>query len=360
MVLDTHDSTELAEVFRGYDDFLRNHHIILPKRKLRKAYRDMVRWRSLVLFAALILVWSACQRQEQVPATDKLKVVTTLFPLYDFVRSVGREKVEVSLLLPPGVEPHSFEPKPDDIVRVNKADVFIYTNKFMEPWAADILRGAGRSDLLVVDSSAGATLLPAGEQSGEAGERVDEQKEEHHHPASGMDPHIWLSIPNAQKMVDNIAAGLASRDPGNRDFYHGNAEAYKSELKRLDQKFKEGLSACKTRLFLHGGHYAFGYLADRYGLSYISAYAVSADAEPTPGRLVKLIKQMKSHSLRFVFTEELISSRTAKIIAEETGATILTLHGVHNVSREDMERGATYLTLMGRNLENLRKGLQCR
>jgi zinc transport system substrate-binding protein len=319
----------------------------------------MIRWRPLALFAALILVWSACQRQEQVPAADKLKVVTTLFPLYDFARNVGKGKVEVSLLLPPGVEPHSFEPKPNDIVRVNKANVFIYTNKFMEPWATDILRGVGRSDLLVVDAGTGATFLPAGEQRGEVGERIGEHREEDRH-ALGMDPHIWLSIPNALKMVDNIAAGLASRDPGNRDFYQGNAEAYKSELKRLDQKFKEGLSTCKTRMFLHGGHYAFGYLADRYGLSYISAYAVSADAEPTPGRLVKLINLMKSHSLRFIFTEELISPRTAQIIAEETGATILKLHGVHNVSREDMERGATYLSLMELNLENLRKGLQCR
>ncbi|HWR72529.1 MAG TPA: zinc ABC transporter substrate-binding protein, partial [Nitrospirota bacterium] len=264
---------------------------------------------------------------------------------------------EVSLLLPPGVEPHSFEPKPDDIVRVNKADVFVYTNKFMEPWAEDILRGVGRSDLLVVDSSRGAAFLPVrGEEAGEHSEKHGER----HHYAHGMDPHIWLSIPNAQKMVDNIAAGLASRDPGNRDLYQGNAEAYKSELKRLDQKFKEGLSACKTRMFLHGGHYAFGYLADHYGLLYISAYAVSADAEPTPGRLVKLINQMKSHSLRFIFTEELISPRIAKIIAEETGADILKLHGIHNVSRENMERGATYLSLMEENLENLRKGLQCR
>lgn len=319
----------------------------------------MIRWRPFALFAALILVGSACQRQEQAPAADKLKVVTTLFPLYDFARNVGRGKVEVSLLLPPGVEPHSFEPKPNDIVRVNKANVFIYANKFMEPWATDILRGVGRSNLLVVDAGTGATFLPAGEQRREAGERVGEHREEHRH-ALGMDPHIWLSIPNAQKMVDNIAAGLASRDPGNRDFYQENAEAYKSELKRLDQKFKEGLSTCKTRMFLHGGHYAFGYLADRYGLSYISAYAVSADAEPTPGRLVKLINLMKSHSLRFIFTEELISPRTAQIIAEETGATILKLHGVHNVGREDMERGATYLSLMELNLENLQKGLQCR
>ena len=320
----------------------------------------MIRWRTFVLIIiATMPVWSACQRQEQIPAAGKLKVVTTLFPLYDFVRNIGGDKVDVSLLLPPGVEPHSFEPKPNDVVRVKKANVFIYTNRFMEPWAMDILRGAGGSDLLVVDSSAGVTFLPAREREGEAGESAGNHGEESRH-ALRMDPHIWLSIPDAEKMVDNIVAGLAARDPENGESYYRNAEAYKSRLRRLDQEFQEGLSVCKTRMFVHGGHYAFGYLADRYGLSYISAYAVSADAEPTPGKLVKLINTMKSKSLRFIFTEELISPRTAKIIAEETGATILKLNGIHNLSKEDMERGATYISLMEQNLENLRKGLQCR
>jgi len=319
----------------------------------------MTRCRTFALIVATMLVWSACERQEQIPATDKLKVVTTLFPLYDFARNIGGDRADVSLLLPPGVEPHSFEPTPNDVVRVNKANVFIYTNKFMEPWAADILRGARGNDLLVVDSSAGVTFLPAKGQRGEAGESADSPGGENRRVLR-MDPHIWLSIPNAEKMVDNIVAGLSARDPVNRDFYYGNAAAYKARLGRLDREFQEGLSVCKTRMFVHGGHYAFGYLADRYGLSYISAYAVSADAEPTPGQLVKLIRIMKSNSLRFIFTEELISPRTAKIIAEETGATVLKLNGIHNLSKEDMERGATYISLMEQNLENLRKGLQCR
>jgi len=319
----------------------------------------MTRCRTFALIVATMLVWSACERQEQIPATDKLKVVTTLFPLYDFARNIGGDRADVSLLLPPGVEPHSFEPTPNDVVRVNRANVFIYTNRYMEPWAMDILRGAGRSDLLVVDSSASVTFLPAREQQGEAEESVDSHGAENLH-ALRMDPHIWLSIPNAEKMVDNIAAGLAARDPVNRESYYKNAEAYKSQLRRLDREFQEGLSVCRTRMFVHGGHYAFGYLADRYGLSYISAYAVSADAEPTPVKLAKLINTMKSKSLRFIFTEELISPRTAKVIAEETGATILKLNGIHNLSKEDMERGATYISLMEQNLENLRKGLQCR
>src|SRR5574341_754052 len=149
----------------------------------------MVCRRSLAFFAALILLGTACQRQERVPAMNKLTVVTTLFPLYDFVKNVGREKVEVSLLLPPGVEPHSFEPKPDDVVRVSKADVFIYTNKFMEPWAEDILRGVGRTELLVVDSSRGAAFLPAGEQEAEAGERVEKHEEGHRHAAGRSEEH---------------------------------------------------------------------------------------------------------------------------------------------------------------------------
>lgn len=328
---------------------------------MRKTERYLVRW-SIPALVALVFLGNACQRtaqQHKAPATGKLMVVTTLFPLYDFVKNVGGDRVEASLLLPPGVEPHSFEPKPDDVVRVSKADLFIYTNKFMEPWAEDLLRGAGRSDLLVVDAGSGADFLRVGEGRGPMGERVREAGEGRRH-AADLDPHIWLSIANAQKMVDTIAAGLAARDPANRNFYLDNAGKYKSELARLDRKFRDGLSACKTRMFLHGGHYAFGYLAHQYGLTYIAAYAVSADAEPTPGKLMELIRQMKSHSLQFIFTEELISPRTAKIIAEETGAEILTLHGTHNVSRAEMERGATYLSLMGRNLENLRKGLQCR
>jgi zinc transport system substrate-binding protein len=175
-----------------------------------------------------------------------------------------------------------------------------------------------------------------------------------------MDPHVWLSIPNAEKMVENITDALVRKDPAGSASYRKNAAAYRARLEELDGKFRTGLAGCDRHIFLHGGHYAFGYLAQRYGLTYASAYAVSADAEPTPRKLMELVKLMRKNSLNHVFYEELLSPRVAETIARETGATLLKLHGIHNVSREDLAGGATYISLMEQNLKNLRTGLQCR
>jgi zinc transport system substrate-binding protein len=297
----------------------------------------------------------ACQKQEgqaPVPGHQKLTVVTTLFPVYDFARVVAGDKAEIRLLLPPGVEPHSFEPKPEDMVRFSKADVVVYSNEFMEPWAVKMLKTIATQPV-VVDASKGVTLLKAGpeEEAGHAHEGG-----EHH---GGLDPHIWLDFANAQIMVQNIADGLSTKDPANKVFYQANAHAYQEEFKKLDEEFQAGLSKCTKKVFLHGGHFAFGDLAKRYGLSYRSAQAINPDSEPTPARIAQLIREMRSNALKYVYCEELLSPATAEMIAKETGATVLLLNGAHNISKEDFDRKVTFLSLMRQNLVNLRKGLQC-
>jgi zinc transport system substrate-binding protein len=311
---------------------------------------------GIVLLVLLVLPVTACQKQPGPAAgPKKLMVVTTLFPLYDFTRTVGGDRVEVRLLLPPGVEPHHFEPRPEDIVLLGKADVFIYTNRYLEPWAAGMIEGFGGKGPEVVDASAGVAFLPA------AGLDDDHGGSGHGaHHGEGMDPHVWLSVPNAAKMVDNITAALARKDPAGSDFYRRNADEYRTRLAALDSRFRAGLAGCGSRIFLHGGHYAFGYLAQRYGLTYLSAYGVSADAEPTPRKMMALVDQVRKHALAYIFYEELLSPRVAGTIARETGATLLKLRAVHNVSREEMAAGATYISLMEENLKNLRTGLQCR
>jgi len=308
-------------------------------------------WCAVLL---LILPLGACTQKKPATGKGKLQVVTTIFPLYDFARVVGGDRVEIALLLPPGVEPHSFEPKPEDMARISRAGLFVYTNPYMEPWVAGLLKGIDRQRLTVVDASTGVTFLAVG--GGDDGHDVNEGGLHH----GGMDPHVWLSIPNARKMVENIAAALEAKDPPNAAFYRQNAAAYEQKLTELDRKFQEGLGSCGTKRFLHGGHYAFGYLADRYGLQYVSAYAISADAEPRPRKLVEMIALMRSTGTRYIFYEELISPRVAETIARETGATLLRLNGVHNLSRDELQGGATYLSLMEQNLANLRTGLQCR
>lgn len=306
-----------------------------------------------LLCAALLLTASCQKKEEKQLETKKLTVVTTLFPLYDFAKNIGGQHAEVFLLLPPGVESHGFEPTPEDIIRINKANIFVYTGKYMEPWAEKILKGIDNKALVIVDSSKGVKLIKG----------ADDHSHSHGHKhahAHEMDPHIWLDFENAQKMVDNILKGFIAADPANESVYRKNAENYKSILIDLDSRFREGLALCKTRYFIHGGHYAFGYMAKRYGLNYISAYhGFSPDAEPTARRIRELIRNMRKHNIRHVFYEELISPRVAEVIAKETGAELLKLHGAHNITKKDWDKGVTFAEIMQQNLVNLKIGLQC-
>jgi zinc transport system substrate-binding protein len=174
-----------------------------------------------------------------------------------------------------------------------------------------------------------------------------------------VDPHFWLDFANAGKMIDSILEGLVKKDPNNKDLYRVNAEQYKTKLNDLDRKFKETLSRCKKKIFVHAGHFAFGYLARRYGLTYVAAYGFSADAEPSPKKLIELTKTLKKHGLNHIYYEELITPRVAETISKETGAALLMLHGAHNLAREEFERGVTFISLMEGDLKNLEIGLQC-
>ncbi|MCL2761015.1 MAG: zinc ABC transporter substrate-binding protein [Desulfuromonadales bacterium] len=306
----------------------------------------MKKW--LILFVILLIFLApGCSKHDR-PSSGKLNVVTTLFPVYDFAKNVGGNKVDVTLILPPGVEPHSFEPTPQDIVKINQADIFIFTSRDMEPWAVKLLEG-GTGKALAVEAGRDAKYISAvgGDDDDDGGRK------------SGRDPHIWLDLDNAAIMVDAIAEGMAQKQPESRAYFMANAAAYKSKLKSLDDKFKEGLSVCKTREFLHGGHYAFAYLAKRYNLSYRSAYGMTADSEPTPKQMMELIQQVKRDNIKYIFYEELLSPRIAETIAQETGAKMLELDGIHNLTKDELSNGATYIGLMEMNLENLRKGLEC-
>lgn len=307
-----------------------------------------------VLLILLLVFLSACSKPKENSSSGRLRVVTTLFPLYDFAKAVGGDSVDVTLLLPPGMEPHSFEPRPEDMMAVARADIFIYTNSGMEPWADKLISGITRNGKpFKVEAGEGARYL-----------RISIPAEHDHHGDShkegATDPHIWLDITNAMKMVDNIANALSSRLPAKREMFVANAAAYKEKLKILDERFRSGLSNCETREFIHGGHYAFAYLAERYNLRYISAYGVSADSEPSPRKMMELIDTIRRHKLKSVFYEELLSPAVARSVAEETGASLIRLHGIHNLEKQEFDGGATYTGLMEQNLAALRKGLFCR
>ena len=308
----------------------------------------------LLLFPLLV----ACGKPvDKNPGVQRLKVVPTLFPLYDFAKEVGRERADVSLLLPPGVEPHSFEPKPGDVLKLESGDLFIYTGRHMEPWAETILKSVTAEKLVVVDASAG--ILPGEEKAPYTVSRGAHDGNPSRHYGADVDPHIWLDLANAQKMVDTILNGFVLRDPAHKEYYTRNAQEYNGKLAQLDAQFERTLATCTKRVIIHGGHFAFNYLAKRYQLTYISAYSGSPDAEPTARRLIGLKNQLKKYDLHYIYYEELITPRVAEIIANETGVRMLKLNGAHNVTREEMAQGITFIQIMEQNLRNLKVGLEC-
>ncbi len=296
----------------------------------------------------IVFFWTIPFVRAEIDEVDKrLEIVATLFPVFDFVKAVGQEKVNVSLLLPAGVEPHAFEPKPTDVIRVNKADIFIYTGEYMEPWVKDILKGVFNNNLAVVDMSRGIELL-------------DEEDNDGHHDHGTKDPHIWLDLGNAQVMVNAIANILIEKDPRNKDFYSSNAKEYNEKLSGLDLRFRDAFSRCKYKTIIYGGHFAFGYFAKRYQLKHVSPYpGFSPNAEPTPRAIAELIDKLKRSRIEYVYYEELLDPKVARTIAKETGAKLEMLHGAHNLSKDELTRGLTFLDIMEDNLRKLKTGLVC-
>ncbi|HUH66733.1 MAG TPA: zinc ABC transporter substrate-binding protein [Syntrophales bacterium] len=283
----------------------------------------------------------------------KLRVVATIFPLFDFARAVGGDKADVSLLLPPGIEPHAFEPRPTDFRRIQDSDIFLFTGKFMEPWVAGLLKGIDAKSLSIVDTSKGIPLL----------EMVNHDGEEYPHPGSSgtPDPHIWLDFMDAARMIDTITAEFIAKDPGNGNLYARNSHEYKKKLEELDKKYQTGLSHCASKVIVHTGHFAFGYLARRYGLTYVSAYqGFSPDAEPTPRRLVEITRTVRKYGVKYIYYEELVAPKVADVIAKETGCSLLLLNAAHNVTSDEMQKGTTFISIMEKDLDNLKVGLQCR
>lgn len=308
---------------------------------------------SLLIRLLFSLLLVACSRPESAtPTSTKLQIVTSLFPLYDFARQIGGDQVEVALLLPPGVEAHSFDPKPEDILRVNRASLFIYTNKAMEAWAATIAASVDPAKVTIVDASVGAHFIPARGHADADGVHGDE--------TGAIDPHLWLDFTNARIMVGNIAAAMARKDPAHRDLYLANAAAYAARLDTIDATYRSALADCKKRTLLQGGHFALGYLTARYGLEYHAAAATNPEAEPTAATMAALVKEMRSQDLHYLFSEELVSPKLAETIANEGGGTVLPLSAGHNVSKSDLEGDITFIEIMERNLKNLQIGLQCR
>lgn len=282
--------------------------------------------------------------------SDKIVIVATLFPQYDFAKQIGGDKVDVSLLLTPGTETHTYEPTPQDIIKINNADLYLYTGKYMEPWSDRIASGVD-SETKIVDVSANVNLIES-EHDEQQEDKEHEEELEHNH---GYDPHIWLDPDRAIIMVNNIADALISIDSENAKYYRANADRYIAEIQNLDSDINQTIKSAKSKKVAFGGTFAYAYFVNKYNLEYVSAYdSCGEDTEPSVTNIKNVIDYMKENSINVIFYQEMSSGKIADAIARETGAKKLVLHTVHNATLDEINRGETYVTIMRKNLENLR------
>ena len=307
--------------------------------------------RLIALLCLLLLPMVDLTGCQEVPSDkETIDVVATLFPQYDFARRIAGERAQVTLLLPPGVESHSFDPTPADIVAVQKADLFLYTGPQMETWAQGLISSL-TGDTEVVDLSQGIALSALEETA----EESDGDEHSHEHL---VDPHIWTSPRNARKMATSIRDALCKADPQGAEIYRTNAQEYLDELENLDADFRAVVENCERRTLAFSGRFALHYFAEEYGLDCVAALeSCSGESEPSAQSGARAISVIREQGLPVVYYEELSDPKVGRSIASETGAQLLLFHSCHNLSQEEFERGETYLSLMRQNAEHLKVGL---
>ena len=310
---------------------------------------------SLVGATALLAGCGAVGSTTENTESDKLQVVTTFYPMYDFTKQVAQDDAEVSMLLEAGMEVHSFEPSSQMIAEIQDADVFIYNSPEMETWVPDVLASIDTSDMVVICASDAITLL---EYEGEAHAHDHESEEEganagHSHT---VDPHVWLDPVLAQTEVSTIADGLAEADPDNAEDYLENAGIYNGKLNELDEAFRAAFEGTENRTFVTQ-HAAFAYLAARYDLNQISVTGLNAEVEPSAAALATLSDYVKANNISHIYFENNASSQTAETLAEEVGVELAVLSPLEGITEEDQKKGSDYISVMLDNLEALKKSI---
>ncbi|GHT70244.1 periplasmic divalent manganese/zinc-binding lipoprotein [Spirochaetia bacterium] len=305
----------------------------------------------IISVIAILISVSGCTQKKNIQNTNgKITITATIFPPYDFVRAIAGDRVNLTMLLPPASESHSFEPTPKDIITIQNSDIFIYVGGESDEWVNRILESMDTRTMTIISLM---DIVEAVEEEIVEGMEVEEEEE------VAYDEHVWTSPQNAVRIVQAITETLCKVDAVNADLYRQNGAHYIAELRDLDTAFQAVVDNANRNTIVFGDRFPFRYFADRYGLSYFAAFpGCSTETEPSAGTVAFLIDKIKHERIPVVFHIELGNERMADTIAEETGAEKLLLHACHNISKKDFENGVTYVDLMRQNVENLRKALQ--
>ena len=327
---------------------------------------------SLLLALALSLSLAACAAPAEKADGGKLQIVTTLFPYYDFARAIAQDRADVTLLLSPGREAHSFEPTPLDAVTISEADVFLYNGGEGEYWVESMLDAAGEHIAVAsrmmdyvdalneeyVEGMQGADGHDHDHEHGSHDHDHDHEEDEHDSDEIEYDEHIWTSPKNAVVLCRAVCDAICKADPANEDFYRTNCDDYCAQIEALDARFADLCESAPRKLLIFAYRFPMLYFCREYGLDYRAAFhGCSGDTEPSLATIKFLIDKVEDENIPVVYTIDFGTKKVAAVVSECTGAAIETLYSMQTVSRADFDAGETYLTLMERNFEALRKGL---
>ncbi len=322
---------------------------------------------SLLLALAIIVgLLAGCGQQNNTNKTDKLSIVTTIFPEYDWVKEIlgdTAENAEITMLLDSGVDLHSYQPTVDDIVKISDCDLFLYVGGESDGWVEDALKNAPNKDRTVINllDVLGDSVKEEETVDGMQEEDHDHEDADEHEEEAEYDEHIWLSLKNAQVLVAAISEALQESDPARKDTYAANAAAYAEKLSALDGEYRAAVDSGKYKTLLFGDRFPFRYLADDYGLDYYAAFpGCSAETEASFETVSFLAGKMDALGLPCVLTIEGTQHKIAETVVQNTAQKnqqILTMDSMQAVTANDAASGVSYLSIMENNLSVLKKAL---
>ncbi|MDR0817844.1 MAG: metal ABC transporter substrate-binding protein [Clostridiales Family XIII bacterium] len=333
---------------------------------------------AIMLLALTVLMPGCGQSGKSATGGDsdkKISIVATVFPPYDFAREIAGDKADITMLLPPASESHSFEPTPKDIIGIQNCDVFIYVGGESDEWVNGVLESMDTGDMKIITLMDCVAAVPEevveGMEEEEAGTDANAEEKkagaakpdepEYENPEyeePEYDEHVWTSPKNAKLIVQKISDALCEADPANASAYQKNTAAYQIRLDELDAGFRAVAAGAQRKTIVFGDRFPFRYLADAYGLDYFAAFpGCSTETEPSAATVKFLIDKINAEKIPVVFHIELSNEKMANTISEATGAKVLLLHACHNISKDDFKSGVSYIDIMTQNIAAIREAL---
>jgi zinc transport system substrate-binding protein len=313
-------------------------------------------------FLLIVLLLSACgaSSDDKEAKDGKLDVYTTVYPLEDFTKKIGREHVDVRSIYPPGADEHTFEPSQKDMIKMAEGDVFLYVGMGLEGFVEKAKPILENEDVTVVPASKGIDIEHSEEEQGHEEEKHSEDEEahadDHGHQHDG-DPHIWLNPEYSKQMAEVIADTLSKEMPEHKEDFQANLKELNGELDALDAEFKQMAESAPHKTF-YVSHAAYSYWEDRYGLHQEAIAGLNTSDEPSQQELKKIIEKGKEDNVQYILFEQNVSSRLTEVVQKELGAESLKLHNLSVLTEEDRDKNEDYFSLMRKNIDTLKKALQ--